>query len=147
MSEPIKLFLRRTADIHCLIDPEDYEWAIKWKWDTVGSRNCLNRYASRATWANGKRARLYLHKEIMKRSGVKPKYKDRTMVDHINGNTLDNRRCNLRWANAAMNRHNDRDGRKKKGQIKEGDKVLVKSDVAGFPNGVYEVVDGVITCE
>lgn len=81
---------------NCIIkvDDEDYKWLSQYKW------YCSNGYAQRY---NGKGERPYLirmHREIMEYYG----YDIRDlMVDHKNGNPLDNRKSNLRVATHSQN--------------------------------------------
>lgn len=79
-----KLFL--THGGYALVDDEDYGLLNNWNWyqDNHG-------YAR--GWVDGKHTRL--HRLIMSR----PK----AMVDHINGNRLDNRRSNLRVVSPSQN--------------------------------------------
>lgn len=69
-----------------LVDDEDYETLMQWKWYWSGG------YA--VTWDGRK-----MHRMIMKPS---PDYE----VDHRNGNRLDNRRGNLRLASDAEQARN-----------------------------------------
>lgn len=63
-----------------LVDDEDFELLNKWKWH----------YSSRYARRNMFLQKRPMHYEILeKRAGY--------VVDHINGNTLDNRRENLRY--------------------------------------------------
>lgn len=48
---------------------------------------------------------LYLHRVIQSLVQKQP-FPDYRYVDHLNNDGLDNRRANLRWANAAMNARN-----------------------------------------
>ncbi len=58
-------------------------------------------YAARDQWKNGRKTRLYLHRVIMSpRPG--------SVVDHISGDGLDNRRRNLRVCSQAQNSANRR---------------------------------------
>lgn len=78
-----------------LIDKEDIELVKPYKW---GFDGC---YARTTIPKNGKSTILYLHRLLMNIPiGV---------VDHINGNKLDNRRCNLRVCTTADNVHNRTD--------------------------------------
>lgn len=73
-----------------LIDKDDFDRLSKFKWHFDG------RYAARGFSSNGKVYKKYLHKEIV----------DYKMVDHINGNKLDNRKENLRPTNKSLNAAN-----------------------------------------
>lgn len=72
-----------------LVDAEDYDRLSQYKWH----RACANRYPYRG-WRDkgiGKVFHRAMHNEIM------PAVAGLT-VDHINGDVMDNRRCNLRYA-------------------------------------------------
>jgi hypothetical protein len=73
-----------------IVDDEDFRWLSQWKWQYLQNKNG---YAIRDL------GRKYLHREIMHC----PKGKQ---VDHINHNTLDNRKENLRICTGAENHHN-----------------------------------------
>lgn len=87
------------------LDPEDCEWAFRWNWKLRSNSRGKIWYAVRTTRWRGIHLNVWLHREIMLRSGERPpsiKHK----VDHKNGNTLDCRRENLRWASSSQNRVN-----------------------------------------
>ena len=75
-----------------LIDEADIPLVKSYKWGFDGN------YARTSVVENGKLKILYLHRLIMNN----PK----KVVDHLNGNRLDNRRCNLRVCTRADNVHN-----------------------------------------
>jgi hypothetical protein len=68
------------------VDDADYDWLSKHKWYAKAS--AYNVYACRSSYNNGRRETICMAREIMQC----PKGKE---VDHINGDTLDNRRENL----------------------------------------------------
>ena len=72
-----------------IVDADDYEWLSQWKWS---ARFCNSIwYAVRGSTCGGKRKDFSMHREILGlRAG------DGREVDHINRNSLDNRRINLR---------------------------------------------------
>ena len=79
-----------------IVDAADYAWLGRYRWFTKGGASGKY-YAGRSV-----RGQIILmHREIMK----PPKG---MVVDHINGNSLDNRRCNLRICTPAQNQHNRR---------------------------------------
>jgi len=82
-----------------LIDEEDYDKFTKWNWQITKKHGIyLYRVAQRAGYVNNS---VYFHKYIMgEPKGV--------VVDHINGNTLDNRKCNLRICTQAENMRNQK---------------------------------------
>jgi hypothetical protein len=80
-----------TRGLWAIVDESDYEWLSKYSWQAVHTRRGLM-YARRRM--NGKR--VSMHRLLV----------DAEEVDHINGNTLDNRRCNLRPATHAQNIRN-----------------------------------------
>lgn len=78
-----------------LIDDEDYPLVEGFRWHTnaKGYATCckyLGEYKNKI---------IFMHRLINKT----PKGWD---TDHINGNPLDNRKCNLRTASRSLNRHN-----------------------------------------
>jgi len=78
-----------------LVDDDDYEKVNKYKW------HVLYGYARREQRENRKRFCLFMHTFVMQT----PKG---FIVDHINGNSLDNRKCNLRLTNRQGNARNAR---------------------------------------
>lgn len=81
-----------------LIDAEDADWLSHYTW-TIKSGNyvCCPKYGI----VNGKRRIPTIHRLILNApSGV--------LVDHKNGDSLDNRRTNLRLATCSDNQHNRR---------------------------------------
>lgn len=109
--EPRRLWLDDREHRFCILDPEDYAWAIRWRWGAKPNSRGRKFYAYRAkTWRVGGEKRVqseYLHVEIMRRVEPPPTPRH-TMVDHINGNSLDNCRDNLCWVTPRQNARNRR---------------------------------------
>ena len=85
-----------------LIDEEDYNLIKEYKW-TVNAPKKANEkyYVQYDFYENGVHHAILMHRLIM---GCR--YGDKLFVDHINGNTLDNRKCNLRVCDIAENTRN-----------------------------------------
>ena len=83
------------------VDDEDYQELSKFKWSSSFCNNRAKVYAVRAVKINGKSKTIRMHRTIMN-------VNDDRIVDHINGDTLDNRKSNLRVVSVQqnnMNRH------------------------------------------
>jgi len=86
--------LELTRGYATLIDVADLERALHYRW--YASRHGLRQYAYANTWVNGRRGHLALHRWLFVHDAVN--------TDHRNGDTLDNRRSNLRPATVRQNR-------------------------------------------
>ncbi len=89
-----------TKGLYAIVDAADYEWLSRYKWTAlvVGSQA----YAIRSH----KGKTILMHREIMQPPpGM--------VVDHINGNGVNNRRCNMRVCTPQQNRYNSRPRTKK----------------------------------
>lgn len=80
-----------------LVDDEDFEWLSTKKWCIQENRKNGHAYAHTSRW-KGKKY-VYMHRIII---GAKKGQ----IVDHINGNTLDNRSSNLRIVTPRQNQQN-----------------------------------------
>lgn len=87
-----------------LVD-EKYKWLLdKYKWRICNNKNRNQQYVGRT---EGKHV-VFLHRVIMSLEEKDPLFLFRTKiyVDHINGNGLDNRLCNIRIASNSLNQIN-----------------------------------------
>lgn len=83
------------------IDDEDFERVSKNKW-TASLKETHGYYAIKATYKNKKRGTCSMHRFIMNARKSDP------AIDHKNGDTLDNRKENLRFCTQSQNLQNRR---------------------------------------
>lgn len=81
-----------------LIDPSDAPEIAGLTWHAWFDG--FNWYARRSKKYKGKVTTIYMHHAVIGRPD------DGMVVDHINGDSLDNRRSNLRMVDHAVNRRN-----------------------------------------
>ena len=84
-----------------LIDKEDYEKINNYHWYVYKKRKQGDYYVCSDITSNGERIKISLHRYLM--NCVRG---DNIIVDHNNGNTLDNRKNNLRIATRSENQRN-----------------------------------------
>ena len=105
-----RIYLDDNASRYVVVDEIDYHWAIQWRWSVKPDKHRKKFYAVRTLTGreNGKRRDvcLFLHVEIMKRTGILPPSPAHKITDHKNGDEFNCRRHNLRWATPSMNRRN-----------------------------------------
>lgn len=88
--------LSNDGELFAIIDATDAEWVSKWNWSLIGhSPGYARRYCPDGKFS------IFMHVEMLKPGR-------RLTVDHINHDTLDNRRCNLRVATRAQQSQNTR---------------------------------------
>ena len=91
-------YISLTRGLVAIVDAEDYEKYCKWNWYAIRLRKTNIFYAvRRGTNAEGKHT-IYLHRQI-----IGEQFQE---VDHVNRNTLDNRRINLRPCERGENQAN-----------------------------------------
>jgi hypothetical protein len=93
-------------EVWCLVDAADYGWLVDNAWNVWWSgRARWQLYAKRNTGTA--RDTVRMHREILIRADPRPAGELVVLQgDHRNGQTLDNRRANLRWLLPAENRAN-----------------------------------------
>jgi hypothetical protein len=83
-----------------IVDAADYEWLSQWNWHAFRNQGGIW-YARRARRRRLDQTSPFMHRVIMDApSGI--------MIDHINGDGLDNRQSNLRCATNQQNQFNSR---------------------------------------
>ena len=90
-----------TRGQRALVDEEDYERLAPYRWRAVNRANRSTTVWKAVTslYMYGKQPNRSMHQMILQ---VVPPLE----VDHINGDPLDNRKCNLRICTHAQNQHN-----------------------------------------
>lgn len=109
--------IKLTRGLVTIVDDEDFEWLIQSKWCAYRGR--CGYYAVRTEYGLRQRT-LRMHRVILNAPS-------NVGVDHINGDSLDNRKSNLRFATAQQNQANRKHPNKNnqlgiKGVRKIGDK-------------------------
>ena len=86
-----------TKNKFTIVDDEDFDRVSQYKW--YANKNGYFYYAIRTVIDQDRQYNLYMHRFILdaKRGDI---------IDHINGNGLDNRRLNLRFCNKMQNGQN-----------------------------------------
>ena len=98
-------YIPLTRGLYAIVDAQDYEKLSQYKWHAQSDEGRKTVYAARTISCreNGRRRSraVLMHREIMKTlKGM--------VVDHINGNGINNRRCNMRNCTQFQNTHNCR---------------------------------------
>lgn len=112
-----RIYGRTDASLWAIVDEEDYHYLIQWRWSyarTVRGKyyiqrrtgNSMKKFCGGFVHMRGFKRGIYLHHEIMARKGDVPPSPAHKIRDHINGNSLDCRRENLRWATISQNNLN-----------------------------------------
>lgn len=87
----------------CLVDDEDFDYVNKRKWCIKRNGQRYGKYVARTVRIGKKCTTERLHRYIM---SLDNNHIEDMEIDHINRNTLDNRKCNLRIVTKAENLKN-----------------------------------------
>lgn len=98
-------FIPLTRGLFAKVSARDYEWLSQWRWTAHYNPCTKSYYASRheSVKIDPKRSTVWMHRLILGLSKF-----DSNIGDHINHDTLDNTRGNLRVANKQGNAQNRR---------------------------------------
>jgi hypothetical protein len=101
MARPVRIvgdvaYVPLTQGLEAIIDAEDVPVIAPYNWCAM--RQPTGLYALRGVGPRGSTRHVRMHRAIMG--------DDCEVIDHINGNGLDNRKCNLRPATKALNNRN-----------------------------------------
>ena len=88
-----------TKSKFAIVDGQNFEWLNQWKWYAHFTGN--HWYAARREKKTKKF--FYMHRQIL---GLQ--FGNKQQVDHVNGDGLDNRLCNLRICSQLQNNHNSK---------------------------------------
>lgn len=84
-----------TQGYSAMVDDEDFEWLMQWKWRASVKSNTV--YAITGIKCDGRRTSMLMHRAILRVTDSK------IDVDHGDGNGLNNRRENIRPCTHAQN--------------------------------------------
>jgi hypothetical protein len=126
--------IKLTKNQVTFVDDEDYNFLMQWKWHAKPNMN--NGYYAIRGFKNEKNtmSKIHMHRVIMNLTDPN------LVVDHIDGNPLNNQKSNLRICTKDQNRHNRKASKSKKSkylgvfwnkecnkwysQIKDGKKII-----------------------
>ena len=94
--------IKLTQNQIALVDDNDYDWLNQWKWCAFNDKGNF-RVVRKSSQKDGKTHSIYMYRMILDLE-----YGDKRMGDHINHNTLDNRRSNLRVCTNQQNCFNQK---------------------------------------
>lgn len=119
---------------YALVDDKDYEEVMKYKWRKYVNQSTVN-FAKEYATTMVERSVTLMHILLIGK-------KDGMVIDHINGNGLDNQRSNLRFATHAQNAQNRRmitEGHTSQYRgVRIGHKGTWKATIGGEHIGVYQ---------
>lgn len=100
--------------IFAVVSPEDYAWAMQWKWGFTWDKHKTKKYATRTTRTKERPRsyKIYLHKAILaeRMESIPPSAKH-TIGDHGDSDSLNNARGNLEWVTPKQNAERKRSKR------------------------------------
>lgn len=96
---------KKGAGLRALVDEDDYEFLSQWRWH-LSKEGYARRTTRKHELVGGRSQAVFLHRVVL---GIPiGAGKDEFQVDHINCDTLDNRKANLRVVSGSQNQWNKR---------------------------------------
>jgi len=92
--------IQLTKGQFAIVDDEMYDYLNQWKW-FANNHNGKFYVVRNITVSNNKQNKIYMHRLILKPE-------KNMVIDHLNGDGLDNRKCNLRICTHAENMRNSK---------------------------------------
>ncbi|WLB43041.1 HNH endonuclease [Bradyrhizobium ottawaense] len=124
-----RVWLSSREPLWTLVDADDFDWLSQWQWNVwhAGRGKECFLYAKRNT--GERRDTVRMHRELQIRNEPRDsEFVAAHVVDHVNGQTLDNRRANRRWSTKRDNSIN----RRTRGTAPSLDQILADL-LAGLP--------------
>lgn len=84
--------IKLTKGFYAYVDEEDYERVSAFKWYASVEGRGTKVYAVRWVTDGKKRTKIRMHRFVL---GLSPRCIDGLVVDHVNGDSLDNTKANL----------------------------------------------------
>ena len=101
-----RIYANDTASIYAIVDAVDYQFFSYWRWSWKTSRGGRKIYLYRTYNSGPIHTSLFLHVAIMVAKGTVKPSSLHTIADHRDGDSLNCKRENMRWATPSMNRRN-----------------------------------------
>jgi hypothetical protein len=92
-----------TQGQYAIVDADLYNHLMRWAWHAMWDIRTQTYYARRIFFVDRRRILVAIEHVVL---GYLPEKKDEKIIDHRNGNTLDDRRSNLRLASTTENGYN-----------------------------------------